>query len=113
MSAELERSGSGRQAAARYGAGPSLGTYVFVLALILVFTVVEIAVLNLDFLAGVQKPLIVALLAANFTLAALYYQGLQYEDGVSKLTFGVGVALGLLTAVSLVILLPLGLDIRP
>lgn len=99
----------GKQAA--QGAG--MGTLVFVLALILIFTAVEIAVINVAALEGVQKAIIVALLAANFALAALYYMGLQYEDGVSKLAFGVGLALGVLVAVSLVVLLPLGLDVRP
>ncbi len=96
MQAEAERS------------GPGAALYVGVLALVLLLTVIEIAVLNVAALAGVQKALIVVLLTMNFTFSALYSMGLQFEGPVQKVTFGVGVALGLMVAVSVPVLLALG-----
>ncbi len=111
--AELERTaGHAHHAVAVPETAPGVGTYVVMGVITFVFTLIEIWVAQNAALAGVQKPILVALLAANFALSALYYQGLQYEDGLSKLSFGVGVVLGLLVAVSLAVLLQLGVIIR-
>lgn len=112
MSSELERP-LAQPAAGAYleeaRAHPGVGTYVGIGILTFVLTGLEILVVNVDALAGIMAPLILALMAANFTLAALYYQGLQHDSVVNKLTFGIGLFLGLLVAVSLEVLLQLGI----
>lgn len=91
---------------------PSTATYYATGILTFLITAMEIAVVRMDALAGVMKPTIIVLLGANFTIAALYYQGLQYDNGLNKLIFGVGAVLGVLVAVSLLVLLQLGLNVK-
>lgn len=110
--AELERTHAHHAVPVEHAAHPTVTTYVVMGVITLVFTLIEIWVAQNSALAGVQKPILVALLAANFALSALYYQGLQYEDGLSKLSFGVGVVLGLVVAVSLAVLLQIGVIMR-
>ncbi len=92
--------------------GPSATAYVGMGILFFLFTALEIVVLNTAALEGVQKPLFVALMSANFVLSALYYQGLQHDKPLYKLTFAIGLGLGLLVAVSLLVLLQLGVIVR-
>lgn len=111
---ELERSVAHRGAEPALGrpAGTGVGTYVAIGLVIFLFTAIEVLVVNTGVLAGLQKPLIVVLMSLNFVLSALYYQGLQHDNATHQVTFGVGVFLGLLVAVSLLVLMQLGLTLR-
>ncbi len=102
MSTDVEK-------AAVQHAGPGLATYVGVGILVFLFTALELLVVKTPALAGVQKPLLVTLFAVNFTLSALYYQGLQHDNVIYKLAFGIGAILGLIMGGSLIVLLPLGI----
>lgn len=111
---ELERSVARGAAEPALGrpAGTGVGAYAGIGLIISLFTAIEVLVVNTGVLPGLQKLLIVALMTANFALSALYYQGLQHDSAVHKVTFAVGVFLGLLVAVSLLVLMQLGLTLR-
>lgn len=107
---ELQRTAG--HAAPAVEAGPGAAAYVGMAILVFLFTALEIVVLNTAALEGVQRPLIVALMTANFVLSALYYQGLQHDNPLYKLTFAVGVLMGVLVSVSLLVLLNLGVIVK-
>lgn|GEM_PF-6519134 len=88
---------------------PSLPVYIGVGILTFVLTALEILAVSSGALAGVARPLIVVLMAANFLLAALYYQGLSGDLGQHKVIFGAGIGLGLIFGISLPVFLALGL----
>lgn len=115
MSADLERplaKPAAHHAAAQTQAHPSMTTYLIAGVITFLITALELVIVYTDALAGVMKPLIVALLTINFAVAALYYQGLYYEDTASKVTFITGAVIGIIVAVSLPVLLQLGLIVR-
>lgn len=93
MQADVERS------------GPGAALYVGMIVLVLALTLLEIVAVGLP---AIGKPLILVLLATNFTFSALYSMGLQFEGPVAKATFGVGVALALVVALSVPVLMALG-----
>lgn len=101
--AELER-----PVAEEHAPVPGAGTNVFVLILIVLFTLLAVASLNVPLLVGVQKELILSLAVANFALSALYYQGLQHESALNKIVFLVGLACAFVVVIGLLTVLPLG-----
>lgn len=90
---------------------PTIASYVGVGALTFIITLVEMALINIEALAGVMKPLLVVLLATNFLVAALYYQGLAYENATNKITFSIGLGMGVVVAVSLLVLVNVGVRV--
>ncbi len=88
---------------------PGLSVFVGVGILTFVLTALEILAATSGALAGVARPLIVVLMAANFLLAALYYQGLAGDAAAHKVIFGAGIGLGLIFGISLPVFLLLGL----
>lgn len=72
-------------------------------------TALEIAALQAGLTAGVAKPFILAFMTGNLLLAAFLYQGLKEEGSLIRLVFGIGLSLGLMAALSLTLLLRLGL----
>jgi hypothetical protein len=59
------------------------------------------------------KQALVPLLAADFVVAALFYQGLWYERPMYKVIMAIGVFFGLFTFLGLVLMLGLGTLVRP
>lgn len=87
---------------------PGLPVYLGVGILTFVLTALEILAVSSGALAGVARPFIVVLMAANFLLAALYYQGLSGDLAQHKVIFGTGIGLGLIFGISLPVFLALG-----
>ncbi len=109
MSIELGRPlagpGRGTQTAMHEAeAHPSMAVYLLTGLATFVITAIEILIINYEGF----KPILVPLLAVNFGIAALFYQGLWYEHVMYKLIFGVGLLLGVITLVGLMVMLPLG-----
>jgi hypothetical protein len=59
------------------------------------------------------RILLVPLMLANFLAAAAFYQGLWFDPPVYRTVFGAGLFFGLLTCLSLVLLLGLGTVAQP
>ncbi len=89
-------------------AGPSMAVYLLTALATFVITAIEVLIVNIEGM----RPILVPLMAVNFGIAALFYQGLWYERVEYKVTFAVGVLLGVITVAGLAAMLPLGMGVK-
>lgn len=113
MSVELERPQSQAAlgthvAAEKPEAKPTARLYVTIGFILAILTALQVVIVYTPGLAGVMKPLLLAIMAVNFGLAALFYQDLWFEPPLLRWIFGLGLAFGVLIVVSLIVLLQLG-----
>ncbi|BDG58951.1 cytochrome C oxidase subunit IV family protein [Caldinitratiruptor microaerophilus] len=85
-------------------AHPTTATYVAIALVLTVVTLMEFAVLYVHGLAGMMVPILLALSAIKFALVALFYMHLRFDRPLYRRVFAGGLGLGVLVAVSLMLL---------
>ena len=82
-------------------AHPTPAKYVAIALILAAVTIVEVAIVYIDFLGGIVGPVLVILSAAKFALVAMFFMHLRFDNRLFSTMF-VG---GLLLAVGVLITL--------
>ena len=85
----------------RERAHPTPAKYVAIALILAAVTIVEVAIVYIDFLGGIVGPVLVILSAAKFALVAMFFMHLRFDNRLFSTMF-VG---GLLLAVGVLITL--------
>jgi hypothetical protein len=104
METELGPAGAAVREPAEAQARRATRTYLATGAATFLITTLQLLLLSGQGL----RPLLVPLMLVNFSVAALFYQGLWHEAPLYKATFGIGFFFGLVTLVGVAFMLQLG-----
>jgi cytochrome c oxidase subunit 4 len=72
---------------------PTQGKYVAIALVLAAITIVEVAIVYLQFLAGVLVPTLMVLSVVKFALVAMFFMHLKFDHRLFSTMFVVGVLL--------------------
>ena len=74
-------------------AHPTSAKYVAIALILAVITLVEVAIVYMDFLGGVLGPVLVILSAAKFALVVMFFMHLRFDNRLFSTMFVTGLLL--------------------
>ena len=74
-------------------AHPTSAKYVAIALILAVITIVEVAIVYMDFLGGVLGPVLVILSAAKFALVVMFFMHLRFDNRLFSTMFVTGLLL--------------------
>lgn len=80
-------------AQSRERAHPTPAKYVAIAVILAVITLVEVAIVYMDFLGGILGPVLVVLSAAKFALVVMFFMHLRFDNRLFSTMFVTGLLL--------------------
>ena len=77
----------------RERAHPTPAKYVAIAVILATITIVEVAIVYMDFLGGIVGPVLVVLSAAKFALVVMFFMHLRFDNRLFSTMFVTGLLL--------------------
>ena len=88
----------------RERAHPTPAKYVAIALILAAVTIVEVAIVYIDFLGGIVGPVLVILSAAKFALVAMFFMHLRFDNRLFSTMFVGGLLLAVVVLITLLAL---------